>query len=517
MFESQGWMIAQTAITVAVVLIVRYILVQIYSSSIKLNLRTVSENERDLGALEIFFEETHKNGGPFICCTLIRLQSAISLSYDVVYKTLMVLAKKHPLLRARILERESGEKYRKCFVVNNTNEPVIPLQKHKQFDADEYLEALEQELHTGFEDRGLVWRVVYLKEKQNVSENSFENSLIFVTHHGITDGISAISLAEQFCRGINITAKANQEIFDDTESYAMTADLLELIKDEIAWSWWQRLLLIPQTMALFFKVFQVCVRIKPVKNIFLDSFPTVAKEDYGRRGKTRIVYKEMDEIETRKLMKACKANNCTVQGAVAVAWHLATRRLMATTDSQLQDPCFQWYCPVSVRKYCKPVVPPDYVGCFVSSVIDQIKMPSIETAEEFWAMAQRCTRVLHKQISQRKHLHLLRVYDLVDLVKFVPEFKLLTRDPTVHGLTNMGCFYWRSESDLFKTKQCFLATGNHHYGMIFHNHISTINGRFNVATSYFDTVVNGSIAKQLVELAFDALQNAGVPRNRVEN
>ncbi len=92
----------------------------------------------------------------------------------------------------------------------------------------------------------------------------------------------------------------------------------------------------------------------------------------------------------------------------------------------------------------------------------------------------------------------------------MPDFKLVTRDAAVHGLTNMGRFDWRKDEDVFKTVQCFLATGNHHYGMIFQNHISTINGRFNVATTYCDSVVKESTAKQLQKLAFNTLKTNNV-------
>ena len=116
--------------------------------------------------------------------------------------------------------------------------------------------------------------------------------------------------------------------------------------------------------------------------------------------------------------------------------------------------------------------------CYVSSVIDKFKVPRVGTYEEFWELSGQCNRVIHNQIERRRHLGLLRVYAFLDLVKFVPEYKLSSRDPTVHGLTNMGNFNWRDKHDGFKTVQCLLVMGNHHCGTIIQNHISTINGCF---------------------------------------
>lgn len=460
-----------------------------------------TKNVRPLGALEVFFEEAHKGGGPFICCTVVRLESSTSLAIDLVRKTLVNLAKIHPFLRAKI--ESIGPNQTKCFVVSD--ETVVPLQLLSTTSSSEVFPIMEQEMHKDFGNNNLLWRVFCFKESYNVKRDIYENAIVFATHHAITDGISAITLAGQFAAKLN--KLAHGQSIDSIESYDLPDEVLTLLDDEIAWAWWQKALLLPQAMALLFSAFQLFVKIRPMKNIFVDTFPEKkASKDSG----SSIVYEEMSEHETKTLIAACKANNCTVQGAVSAAWHLATRKMILESKIQKSDPVFQWYCPVSVRKFCKPLIPSHYLGCYVSSVIDSCKITQIHNIEEYWKLAQRCSQVIRDQISRKQHLRLLRVYDFLDLVKFVPEFKLLTRDAAVHGLTNMGCFDWSKDDDVFKTVQCFLATGNHHYGMVFHNHFSTINGKFNVATTYCKSVVNELRAKQLQEQAFQMLKNNGI-------
>ena len=368
--SNTGLSAVEIAALVAVISALCLLLKTLWSrSSVQSRRNSVTTNERPLGALEMFFEEAHQNGGPFICCTVVRLQSSVSLSQDVVRQTLVILAKKHPLLRAKIISRDNAGK---CFVVNNEPEPFIPLKILSTVSSNQYLQTMEEEMHKDF-GNNLLWRVIWLKENHDLDRNLYENSIVFVTHHALTDGISAITLAGQFSTNLNKVATGSALNIDNIPSYPLTQDVFTLIADDIAWPWWQKALLFPQALALLFKAFQLFVKMKPMKNIFLESFPEGSSNGFGS---SRIVYEEMTEEETKRLIVACKTNNCTVQGAVAAAWHLATRKLLLLSEAKVQNPTpvFQWYCPVSVRKFCKPIVPDGYLGCYISSVIDRFQV-----------------------------------------------------------------------------------------------------------------------------------------------
>ena len=89
------------------------------------------------------------------------------------------------------------------------------------------------------------------------------------------------------------------------------------------------------------------------------------------------------------LVSCCKANGCTVHGAITAATHLAMKQIIDLEQTERKLPLlFDSNYTVDIRKQCKPQVGREEFGLYASFDTLQLKVAG---TEEFWDFSRTCT------------------------------------------------------------------------------------------------------------------------------
>ena len=202
---------------------------------------------RALESSEAILEELHQCGSGNVCAVL-RLTSEEPLVLDYFEEALDILKDRHQLLKCAIIRDQiTSQMYFRD--VSFDCETIL---KRSERKAHQWQEAVEDNCDAVLDTvNGPLWRVTWLQESYDRNSGTYENTILFICHHAIVDGISIMNLPKQFTECINCISKGQLRSY--TPHYPIVPGIHARTRHHIKWSLWQQMLLIPQIIGIIMK------------------------------------------------------------------------------------------------------------------------------------------------------------------------------------------------------------------------------------------------------------------------
>lgn len=143
---------------------------------------------RPLGAREAFFHRVHEElfGGPSVLCVSARVAGPLDI--QLVKHACHRIWERHPALKARIVSTEG-----KLSFLFNVPFHDIPIHSFFELGRTNLHTVLEREVDTLFDASKHLWRVLLITDRTELKRHY----LLLSLHHSISDGTSAVRLAEE--------------------------------------------------------------------------------------------------------------------------------------------------------------------------------------------------------------------------------------------------------------------------------------------------------------------------------
>ena len=461
---------------------------------------------RRLGKLEqVLFEREKTNNWGTVSSVLL-LDSAQELSFDLLKRALNLLTKRYPLLRMRV--KDSADNQGLCFE-EMENPEKIDFQVSDTIKAGNWTKGLEEELNSYLFDieNGPLWRVKLLGEINK--DGKFRNALLFTFQHVICDALSIFELQKYLMR--ILSSLHNGEHFE-VECLPFRPPLETFISKVAQPNIFERLLFSTSFMLQKLKV----SFFKP-KNSFLSLYPPVANTEPSVTKKTCLLTRALGQEETERLIQSCKANRCTVHGAITVSTHSAIAGIMQRERKDFKNPLsVKSSYSINMRKDCEPTVNSTEFGAFVTATELSIAVPfsSTNDMQGFWNLARQCTREVHSQIKSGKHRNLLKFYQCVD----IPTYCKMSnyehnqgRRSHICNINNYGSHQLpQAENSSFKFAGTYFGVQAAKTGHIFGNNLMTVDNRLYWAVEYFPHVTTKEQAEEFFNLSLSILKQMSI-------
>gem|GEM_PF-2414961 len=143
---------------------------------------------RPLGGWEAFFHRAHEElfGGPAVLCVSARIAGPLDI--QLVKHACHHVWARHPSLKARIVSAEGGFSFLFNVPFND-----IPIHSFFELGRTDLHTVVEREVDTLFDASKHLWRVLLITDRTDLERHY----LLLSLHHSISDGTSAVHLAEE--------------------------------------------------------------------------------------------------------------------------------------------------------------------------------------------------------------------------------------------------------------------------------------------------------------------------------
>ncbi|MEL7223620.1 MAG: condensation domain-containing protein, partial [Cyanobacteria bacterium J06576_12] len=308
---------------------------------------------RMLSPVEEGFEAFNQIASSLNVVTISKIKGA--MSQEALEQALRIIEQRHPQLQCCI----SG--VTGLFGFSKRDERHLPLQVIKTDDDDTWQQVALNELNQSLNSSQYLWRIALIcRAEHNVCH------LITTTHHAISDGVSTISL--------------HSEILNHCGKIQSGSDLPSHIS---------ALPFLPSPEAMFPQKHQG-YRGKVLGLLWLAR--TAFKQLYFRpktlsfeelvpvKERTcNVIYRHIESVPSRTLLKRCRAEETTVQGALCAAMLLAVaNHLKKTGMKNLSLGCRSF---VDLRRRLSPIVGNEHLGSLASGVAT---FHTITESTDFW-------------------------------------------------------------------------------------------------------------------------------------
>jgi hypothetical protein len=143
---------------------------------------------KPLGGWEAFFHRAHEElfGGPAVLCVSARIAGPLDI--QLVKHACHHVWARHPSLKARIVSAEGGFSFLFNVPFND-----IPIHSFFELGRTDLHTVVEREVDTLFDASKHLWRVLLITDRTDLERHY----LLLSLHHSISDGTSAVHLAEE--------------------------------------------------------------------------------------------------------------------------------------------------------------------------------------------------------------------------------------------------------------------------------------------------------------------------------
>ncbi|CAB4036458.1 Hypothetical predicted protein [Paramuricea clavata] len=117
---------------------------------------------------------------------------------------------------------------------------------------------------------------------------------------------------------------------------------------------------------------------------------------------SRLNVKVFTESETKNIIQACKANNCTVTGAITAAAHLAFCEPIQ--DDKSKNLKLGSLFAINGRRFCDTKPHDDYLGYFVYDMQEFYMKYVAGSGVEFWKLAQETTQRIKEFVRKEAYV-----------------------------------------------------------------------------------------------------------------
>lgn len=438
---------------------------------------------------------------------LLRLESRVPLDPEMVRQSLILLAKRYPPLRMKIVKKsQNGEPVKEYFTeVEDPRE--VNFHVLKDFSADDLEPVFECEFDIPLDMRfGLLWRATLLNEIHVVEENAYKNAIVFTFHHVITDGHSVVTMLEQLLCYLTLLYEGQEVLVESMPFRPSTAHLM-------------RHCCIPSVLgkavfnlSLWISRFRTLLLDHPKEeNCYLANYPPVSRCDSAAPNKTSLVYREISPEETLSLINTCKMMKCSVHGALTAATHITMAKILQNGNKEKapnRPLSLTSSCNVDLRKECRPEIKSDEFILCVSSFRTEIQVSP--ATNDFWEFAQECTRKVRWAFFTGLHHKFLKPCHMkLPAAEQQGAKPSSNQDPRVFNLSNMGRQDWNKEHEgPYLLAGIVASVTLQPTGPVFALLCATINGTMYWANSYNMRVVTRMQAVEFLDLTLEILKYA---------
>ena len=463
-----------------------------------------SKLSRRLGLAERVLLERERVNHWGIVGSVLLLDSEEVLNQDHLKKSLSLLTNRFPLLRVRI--NESGS--HPCFE-EMENPETVDFRVLDEIMADKWEEGFEEEVNGPLFNTGAgpLWRVRLLRETSH--EGKYRNALVFTFHHVICDALSIFQLQQKLLEFLTFLHNGDEI---EVESLPIRPPVESLLSNRSQPSIGETIL-----FSSYFTLQRVKTFFAKPENLYLSVYPPVANSKPSVTKKTCLLGRSLSEEDTKLLIKNCKANKCTVHGAITASTHQAIARILQWKKHDLQTPVpIDSAYTISLRKDCQPKVNSFELGLYVCVSSLSIPVPLIYPDDNsgFWEFARACTREVHTQLDSGKHLDLLKLYHCVDSEAYckINNYEYNEgRRSQIMTITNCGALQTNQiDKCPYKFGGMYFGLRGEKIGHVFGNNILTVDGRLYWAVEYFPHVTTKTQAEDFITLSLQILKDACV-------
>ena len=439
---------------------------------------------RELGCMEIMMKLLHDESMG-ILSNALWLVSKEQLTENLLRKALNRLARKVPQLRLRIQHKEDNKSGTKTLYFAEIKDFQMD---SEVLDTTDWISVISEEWLKPFNcETGPLWRVKFIpKVALGKKDHTFQHEyvIIFSNCHAILDGMSYQTVfgylldCLEDTRGNKIENPISMEILPPLE------DVVHLRQTNfgkfLAWIMEQIL-----KRATGRKLMRLLT--SGGKHPYFDSTAAAIEEDPTVPQVSSLVPLEFTQEETSNIVRACRARNTTVNGALHAAAFLAFMRFLPGKSPKK----VKTSCPVNLRRHLSDLKDhkQDSLGVFVS--LCEIKLnpnPILEeTSDVFWALVKDTNKQIKKSIETLAYAKDLKYMSIFMSAIQRADLKIgdLLINEDHYGregcflLTNMGkCDYLtRSENCYFKLAGRYGGSSDQRFGAILTHNLNTFNDR----------------------------------------
>ena len=462
---------------------------------------------RRLGFYEAVFDAfSVERGGTGNICLSVTLTSKQSLSYEHVRDALVLLAKRQPMLRATITRVENEGKY---FEIKEINEVIAMLDITASNVKSSDWKDVWFEYTTKQRGNGLLWRAVILQEEFRVDTKDYVTTLMFSFNHSSTDGVSCVKFCKQFLRHLNELADGaavDQEIhslnmlpyYHDIVTQKRT--LYSVLNFMLTYCGLHPIL-------RFFAKRMISHELKTIKcNPYYNQFPP-SLDVSSFAGPMRLNAKVFTENETKNILQACKANHCTVTGALTAAANLAFCDLIQDGMKKNNDLKLKWEFVINAQRCCDPKPHEDYLGLFVYSFDELCMKYKPGTDVDFWKLAQKTTKGIQDFVKAEQYVISETMFG--ETMKANEVLDLFDRDVVIrlspcNFISSFGSFHFGTDQQeqTYTLNECFINDTGHGFPSTFTHFNHTINGKMTWQITHNASRVPIQHAEKFVSLCF---------------
>lgn len=426
---------------------------------------------RKLGLVENLFEILHDLGA-MLDVNVARIEGP--LTPDTLQQALDLVQKRHPMLQVHIFDSADGTYFQ------SKGTSAIPLRVIAKQHENQWLNIAEYELHQKF-SAGVepLCRVTLLRS----STSNGISEIIVTFHHAIADGMSCmlfihelLSYCQQIADGEQISEVVTMQLLPPVENLLESNLTSQNVED-----------------------YQEKTDQEILTSLIIEG------EASASQRRTHLVPRILSKEITLMLIKRCKQEKTTVHGALCAAMLFGAAKF-AYNDTPIHLSCGS---NVNLRKYCKPQVNDEYIGCLVS-LVEEIHLLSENTT--FWNLARECKSKISDSISREVHIHKINSKRLSDVNKQVivqiSEQKM-GRNNTIH-VSNIGKYNLLDKYGDLKLKELYFATGQHVVGACFWLGVVTFHEQLCCSFAHVVPLLSAKTAELLADSVMVTIQKVCV-------
>ncbi|MEG4066278.1 condensation domain-containing protein [Microcoleus sp. Pol11C2] len=367
-------------------------------------------NNRALSVTEQAMELLNRQHGSFNIVTISRIKGDIK--EEILRQALDAVQSIHPLLNSRII----GTLEHLEFTNHGTEE--VPLRVVSQGINDNWEDVVRGELNKTIDSSQVLLRCVLIYKQSEINTSY----LITTVHHGISDGLSCISLQSEILKCYQIIASGDSLDIDGESAIPPLEELLP--------KWMKGKNGIDKGKWFLLKTKLQMLLHKPEQ---LESEETVPIESRSCGMTHRFLQKDL----TQKLIELCRQEKTTVQGALCAAMLLTVaNKITSKKPRNIKVSCRSY---VDLRRRLEPPITHKNMGCLASFLTSLHK---IKPQMSFWDLSREVTKNIELGLKRKDFFKPLKIFrKIIEYYIDNPDESPLTISVTNIGRVNISEVY----------------------------------------------------------------------------
>ena len=323
---------------------------------------------------------------------------------------------------------------------------------------------------------------------------------IFGFHHNVSDGTTNMNFCNIFLKMLNDVILGNKlDLKEEGRfAYPLHDDMAAQIRSRVY-----------DVNLFLYRVYKgLIVYCEYVRNFIRHyAMPT------SNEGCTQVIYHELDEITTERLLKRCKMEGVTLNTAFTAAANIGMYRMILQRDSSVQKTQFDNQQAVNMRRYWPKDKRKNAYGCHISML--DISVPTeISDIDNFWEYARKTHRILYHDLSNTKRaLKMHPMSEKLWIAIFVNSWMSWLRLPSANDshycITNMGdvSSTFSGDGEAVSVTRIVRSVSCHFMQTLCQHTLQTFRGKFYYSLDYYPQKMSVDTARAYASSLMDTLRS----------